>query len=360
VTCWRTAAAILFAAWMWTIGGLGAQVPVAWRDILRQPDSWYASAEGRRIADVVLQHQRTSGGWPKDTDMTRPPEPAVLDAAARRPDSTIDNGATVTEIRMLARVFSASGEARYRAAVVRGIDYLLAAQYPDGGWPQFFPLRDDYSRHITFNDNAMVGAMSVLDDVARGRAPLDVADAAGRDRARAAVARGVDIILRTQIRVNDQLTAWCAQHDEVTLEARGARTYEHPSLSGQESVGIVRFLMTRERPDVRIVRAVDSAVAWLRQVRLSGLRVERRRDAATGLDDVVAIHDANAPPIWARFYEIGTNRPIFSGRDGAVRRALADIEQERRSGYAWYGSWPQLLVEQEYPAWRTRIRRNGR
>ncbi len=312
--------------------GQGATQPVAWPDVLRQPAGWYGSAEAQGIADFVLRYQRKSGGWPKDTDMTRAPVPDSLAAAELHPDSTLDNGATMTQILLLALVSRATGDPRYRTAMIRGLDYLLDAQYPNGGWPQFFPLRTDYSRHITFNDGAMIGAMTVLDDVSRGVAPLDGIDEARRAKARAAVARGVEVILATQIRVEGQLTAWCAQHDEVTFEPRGARPYEHPSISGQESVGIVRFLMTCDA-DARIDRAVDAAVAWFRSVRIPG-----------------------DPPRWARFYQIGTNRPIFSGRDGIIRYKLGEIEEERRNNYAWLGSWPQRLVDVEYPAWRQRAK----
>ena len=52
------------------------------------------------------------------------------------------------------------------------------------------------------------------------------------DRQAAAVARGIDIILRTQVRQNGELTAWCAQHDQETLEPAWARAFEPPSLSG--------------------------------------------------------------------------------------------------------------------------------
>jgi PelA/Pel-15E family pectate lyase len=68
----------------------------------------------------------------------------------------------------------------------------------------------------------------------------------------------------------------------------------------------------------------------------------------------VLIADPAAPPLWARFYEIGTNRPIYSGRDGVIRYRLDEIEYERRTGYAWVGDWPRTLVEREYPAWRAR------
>jgi PelA/Pel-15E family pectate lyase len=323
-------AALVAAACIEAAGPPAAQTAVRWGDVLRQPAAWYAGAEARAIATNVLRYQRTSGGWPKDIDMTVPPAAGQADASAA--DSTIDNGATVTQIRFLARVVAGGSDKRFADAALRGIDFLLQAQYANGGWPQFYPLRTDYSRHITFNDDAMINVMQALESLAEGRDSFAFVDADRRTRSAAAVARGVEIILRTQVRVDGQLTGWCAQHDEVTLEPRKARTYEHASLSGAESVGIVRFLMRRPGRDDRVIASVEAAVAWFRRVRI-----------------------AADPPQWARFYEIGTNRPIFSGRDGIVRYDLREIEAERRDNYAWVGSWPQALIEKDYPAWKKRV-----
>ena len=323
---------------------------VGWADVLEQPDAWYGTAEARAIAGHVLGYQEPSGGWPKNIDMTVP-----APAPAGRAEATIDNQATFTQIRLLARVHSASPDPRYRDAALSGIDYLLAAQYPNGGWPQVFPLRTDYSRYITFNDWAMIGVITLLDEVAAERRGWEFVDQARRAKARDAVRRGLDVILRSQIRVNGTLTAWCAQHDEVTLEPRKARAYEHVSLSGAESVGTVRFLMRRDPGSASIDAAIRSVVAWFEQVTLRGWRLERRADPALpGGFDRVIVRDDQAPPLWARFYEIGTNRPIFSGRDGVIRDSLAEIEHERRVGYEWVGDWPRALLEIDYPKWRAR------
>lgn len=342
--------------------GLGTAHPsaqtVSWDAVLDQPAAWYASPAARAVADTVLAYQRESGGWPKDVDMARvlDPEHASRLAAERtRADSTIDNGATVTQLRFLARVYQATGEARLRRAFTAGLEYLFAAQYHNGGWPQVFPLRADYSRHITFNDDAMIGVMTLLADVAAGRSPFSFVDAAHRARAGRAVQRGLAVILAAQVRVTGRLTAWCAQHDARTLEPRGARAYEHAALSGQESAGILRFLMSIERPAGAVIAAIDAGVAWLESVRITGRRLERRVDStrARGFD-VVLVPDPAAPPLWARFYEIGTNRPIFSGRDGVIRYDLAEIEEERRTGYTWIGPFAADVIEKRYPAWKTR------
>nr|AAW84076.1 pectate lyase [uncultured bacterium] len=336
----------------------GVPAAIRWgADVLRQKPEWYASREARTIADSVIQYQAADGGWPKNTDLGTPPTAeSRAGAAADVTSSTIDNNGTTMPMQFLALVADATGEARYRASFLRGFDYLLAAQYPNGGWPQFFPLRRGYYTHITFNDNAMVNVLTVLRDAAAGQAPYAFVDEPRRAKARAAVSRGIDVILKTQVKQNGKLTAWCAQHDEKTLAPAWARAYEPPSLSGSETVGIVRFLMEIEKPSPEIVAAIEGAVAWLKSVAIPGLRYESFT-GADGQRDRRVVPDPSAGLLWARFYELGTNRPIFLGRDSVVRAALSDIERERRAGYAYYGTWPASLIAADYPRWRSTLRR---
>ena len=168
-----------------------------------------------------------------------------------------------------------------------------------------------------------------------------------RIQAKAAVSKGIDCILHTQIKQNGKLTAWCAQHDEKTLAPAWARSYEPPSISGAESVGVVRFLMSVEKPTPKIIAAVEGSVAWFRSVAIHGIRLEKFIDAA-GQDDKRVVADPDAGPLWARFYEIGSNRPIFLDRDSVVRYAFSEIGQERRTGYAYYGSWAAKILADEY------------
>src|SRR5437870_5376079 len=83
---------------------------------------------------------------------------------------------------------------------------------PDGGWPQRFPLQDDYGRHITFNDQAMIGVMDLLKDIVDGAPDFTFASDEVRKRAAEAFDRGIECILKCQIRLNGKLTAWCEQH----------------------------------------------------------------------------------------------------------------------------------------------------
>ena len=326
--------------------------PVRWGSaVLRQDAAWYASAEARRLADTVLLYQSANGSWPKNTDMSAPPagplEPELAD--------TIDNQATTLEMEFLARVVQAGAPngAAYVAAFDKGFDWLLAAQYPNGGWPQFFPLRPGYYTHITYNDDAMVRVLNLLRDVSDGKAPYGFVDASRKAKAAESVARGVDVILKTQIRQDGKLTVWCAQHDEVTLAPAWARKFEPPSLSGYESVGVTRFLMGVPEPSPEIIAAIEGSVAWFRANVIPDIAVERFTNAE-GQNDRRVI-PAPGARLWARFYEPGTNRPIFIGRDSVFQPALADIERERRAGYNYYDGAGANLIDRDYPAWRRKV-----
>jgi PelA/Pel-15E family pectate lyase len=316
-----------------------------WKSYAGRPETWYRSSEGLRIAKNVISHQTGLGDWPKNLDTATAPYQG--DPAKRK--GTFDNGATTNEVRFLARAFLATGQAEDRDAVIRAIDHILEAQYPTGGWPQSSPPGKQYHRHITFNDNTMVNLLELLHDVATSAA-FRFVDAGRRAAASEAVAAGVACIVKCQVVVDGKKTVWCAQHDEVTLEPRPARSFELVGLSGSESARILDFLMTLDRPGPEVVEAIEAGVAWFDAVKLTGLREVQVEG------DRVIVADPSAPPLWARFYEIGTNRPFFSGRDGVKTYDLARIDRERRNGYAWYGTWGATLPAR-HARWAARLGR---
>ncbi len=287
----------------------------------------------RHEADNILTWQAEEGGWPKNVDTQKT---AYADDI-RKLHATFDNGATVREMRLLAKAFAETGDKRYRQAFLRGFDYILKAQYSCGGWPQSWPTKQDYTRHITFNDNAMVNVMWLLRDYSNLPDERFV-DKKRQEAGRAAFAKGIDCILKCQIKVNNKLTVWCAQHDENDYSPQPGRSFELVSLSGAESAGILKLLMSIKDPSPAIVEAIEGGVRWYEETRIKGIRE-------------VTVEDDNSPAIWARFYEIGTNKPIFAGRDGVKKYKLSEIEAERRNNYAWYGEWGKGVLE-EYARWK--------
>lgn len=328
-----------------------AQTPAWNSQIVKRDAAWYATAEAHAIADSVVAHQSPEGGWPKNTSLAVPPDVVPVDEGSK---NTFDNEGTTLPLAFLGRVIAAGERPADRAAFDRGLDYTLAAQYPNGGWPQFYPLRPGYYTHITYNDDAMVRIMVLLRDIAAGAGPYRFVDADRRAKAGAAVAKGIETILSTQVRQNGVLTVWCAQHDETTLQPAWARAFEPASLSGNESVGITRFLMSIEDPSPAVIAAVEGAVRWFEASAVRGKRLQPIT-APDGAADYQVVADPQAPPMWARFYALETNRPIFMGRDSVAHDEVTDIERERRMGYRYYGTWPAALLSDDYPAWRRRV-----
>lgn len=314
------------------------------------------------LADNMLLYQRSVGGWPKHIgeakiDYSKPvsevERAGLLDDKSRN-DATIDNRATTKEIRYLVKAYHNTGNEAYRKAAEAGVRYLLRMQYANGGFPQFWPDTSGYRKAITYNDDAMVNALNVLWDVAHGSNGFEALDRRLAKPAGKAVALGVSCILNTQVRVDGKLTVWCAQHDKNNFAPVKARAFELVSLSGAESVGIVEFLMKLDHPSADVRTAIESAVSWFRRSRIDGFRyAELPAPGSPKGFDRLPVADSGAT-IWARFYDIASNRPFFSGRDGIKKWNVAEIEYERRTGYGWYGTWPQTLLDQEYPEWKKR------
>ena len=308
-------------------------------NLLRKPDDWFRTIEGRQALESILSWQTEHGDRPKNMDTTS----QKFSGGDKKPTGTFDNGATSGELRVLARAYRVMGDARYKQAFLRGFDHVLKAQYPNGGWPQFYPLSKRYHRHITFNDGTMIRLMEFLRDATVDE-DYSFLDEERRKLAERAVEHGVDCIVKCQIVVDGVPTVWCAQHDAETLIPVQARSYELPSLSGAESAGILMFLMSLDKPTPGVIRAVKAGAAWFDLAKIEGYRYRKSRT------EQALTKDPKASPLWARFYEIKSNRPIFSDRDGVVKYDIEEIGSERRGGYTWYGNWGDRVAK-TYAEW---------
>ena len=329
----------------------------SWRSITeRKEGSWFASEEAKTIAENVLLYQRDIGGWPKNIQMQHPlsdnEKQELMAIKKDQHEVTTDNGATIQEMLFLSKMYRQIPDERYRDSFLKGLDYLLEAQYQNGGWPQFYPLKKGYYSHITYNDDSMVNILNLLKNLKEGKHVYAIEPSEEIiEKIKIAFNKGIDCILKTQYKQQGVLTAWCAQHDENTLEPAKARAYELPSLSGAESANIVLLLMTIENPSKAVVNAVNSAVNWFEKVKIMGLREVKTYNSEGRIIDKKMVPDENAPAIWARFMELDDNTPFFCDRDGIKKASLAEIGSERRNGYAWYKAEPQKVLD-TYPEWK--------
>ena len=292
------------------------------------------------IAENILLYQRDNGGWRENWDPAR-----ILDETEKRAvladksktDTSLDNRTTYTHLEYLAEVFERTRDERFRTACLRGLEFLLGAQHPAGGFPHSFPDTSGYRGNITLMDDVTPGALKTLRKAALGRAPFAFLDAPYRERARRSVELGDACLLKLQVRVKGLLTVWAGQYDPRTLEPTSARAFELPSLVSDESASVVRYLMAIESPSPEVVASVEAAIRWFERAKIKGMRVETvpaepvRYKHHTSKDDRVVVRDAKAPPMWARFYEIGTNRPFMANRDGKKVYKLSEVERERQN-----------------------------
>lgn len=330
---------------------------ITWKSMTESKDeSWFETTEAKNIADNVLLYQRDIGGWPKNIEMQKelssPEKQSLLKLKSDPAGCTTDNGATCQEMLFLSKIYKKFPEKKYKTAFLKGVMYLISAQYKNGGWPQFFPLKEGYYTHITYNDNSMVNILNLLKELKDNSGfysipvPSEIAK-----MAEVSFNKGIDCIIKTQYKQNGKLTAWCAQHDRETLEPAKARAYELPSLSGKESAKITLLLMSIKNPSKEVINAVETSTAWFEKTKITGIKIENVATGKGDEKDRVVVESPDAEPLWARFMELKDNRPFFCDRDGVKKYSLAEIGKERRNGYAWYTNEPKEVLK-KYPNWK--------
>ncbi|MGM9476334.1 pectate lyase [Pedobacter sp. GSP4] len=316
--------------------------------------SCYAQQPTDSTADKMLVYQLGNGGWPKQLEdksvvnygATITPELLAKIKATKDLHATFDNKATSREVVYLVKAYKKTQNKAYLTAAEKGLDYILTAQYPNGGWPQYYPDKALYRSEITYNDDAMINVLNILQDIATQQNDFEVVNPTYLKKAEKAVAKGIECILKTQVKQNGTLTIWAAQYDKDSLLPAKARAFEPASLSTSESAGIVRFLMRINHPSQAEKTAITAALKWFDTYKITGYRFDRDKNGSALVAD-------NSSVVWARFYDLDKNIPVFGDRDNTVKLKLEEVSPERRKGYAWYGNWGQKLIEKEYPKWLT-------
>ena len=291
-------------------------------------------------------------GWPKNIDwLAILPTDSVYQALKERyKRSTLDNRNTYSQIDYVAQVYTKTKDSRYKASVLKGLDYLLKTQKKNGGW------RGWDVDAITYNDEVTTGVLELFLHINEGDINYTWLDDAMKKRIYQALQKGIDIILRTQYVQNGTKTVWGQQHDNETLLPVQARTFELPSLVSTESCSVLKFLMEIPHPSAQVIEAVKAGVAWLEKSAIQGIRIEKveiKTDQIINAEypyDLKVVKDKKAPRIWARFYELDTNKPFMARRDGTKVYQLSDVDPERRTGYDWYTYAPEAILK-HYPQW---------
>ena len=270
-------------------------------------------------------------GWLRRSDIGNVPD---ADRAKRKNISTFDDDNSQSAIRFLLALadatkgFTDPRDARIRTALDYALSKLLVTQYPNGAWPQRtdglprkavdYPVikasipatypreytKENYFRHYTLNDNTQRDCILTL---------LDAWHRTGRREFLDAVKRGAAFLLLAQL--PEPQPTWAQQYN-ARMEPAWARAFEPPAACTSESVGVVRLLtdLYLELGDERYLEPLPRAIAWFKRSEIS-------------------------PELWARYYELHTNKPIFGDRDGKIYYRVEDISEERQKGYSWKAAY---------------------
>ena len=66
------------------------------KNLLKKDAKWFRSDEAKAVADSVIQYQSPQGGWPKSTDLAKPPRsPDDIPLPGRGRANSLDNDATM-------------------------------------------------------------------------------------------------------------------------------------------------------------------------------------------------------------------------------------------------------------------------
>ncbi|MFO1065571.1 MAG: pectate lyase [Pirellulales bacterium] len=326
---------------------LGSKVDAAWLD----------KAIQEKLPETIISYQTPTGGWSKAVDYSAGPRKLGMHWTSQSGKGwhycgTLDNRSTTEQIRFLSMIVTHTNHVDCREAAVRGIRWLLDAQFPSGGWPQVYPLESGYHEAITLNDGAMQHALELLIEIRSGEAPFAWTKEDLREEAARAVERGLSCIFDSQIKIGDRTTVWCAQHGPITLAPVSARKKEPPSLSGGESAELVKFLMRTAPDSPRARNSIESATTWFRSHVIVGKQLTKN---AEGKSELVDADDKEAQ-LWARFYDLETEQPIFAGaQDGIVYDSFNEMAKHNKIAYDYFVTRPKEVIGKEYDRWKKRI-----
>lgn len=316
----------------------------------------YSSDQYSDIADNFIAYQNEDGGWPKNIDWLGILNTDSVYASLKDSykQSTLDNRNTFPQIKYLSDVYNITGESRFRDSALKGLVYLLDTQKENGGW------RGWDVDAITFNDDVTTGALELFRDIIQGDESFLWLDAEYKKLISQRFDKGIRMILDCQIKQDGIKTAWAQQHDNETLVPVKARSYELPGITANESSEVLMLLMSIDNPPREIIESVKCAVDWLYKVQIKGIKIQRvplPEDRIINHEypyDNVVVDDADASPVWARYYEVEDNTPFMCTRAGEKVWKLSDVNDERRTGYAWYGYWP-VKVLKVFPDWLKKV-----
>ena len=249
----------------------------------------------RQAATALIATQLKSGGWDSRFELGAEHRKRYAyrvdgDQAGKNNMTTLDDNKTQSAVMFLMHLDEVLEfkDARLHEAVTYALDHLLAAQYPNGAWPQRFDAPPDpakhpvkrasypdswsrtfpnikYSSFYTFNDNTIGDVVDVM---------LEAHRIYGKDVYMASARKTGDFILMAQM--PEPQPGWAQQYSPE-MHPVWARKFEPPAVSGGEGQWIMSTLMLlyQETGDRKFLGPIPRALDYYEKSELPNGKLPR-------------------------------------------------------------------------------------
>lgn len=311
--------------------------------------NFFLTDQAIQTADNVLLYQLSDGGWPKGIyypSVLSPAEIANVSNAKSQMSSCLAGRSTLAEIHFLCYMYQNSARRKYKKAAEDGISFLIKSQFDNGGWPL---LIGEAHPVISLSDNSFIEVMTQIWRISEGKMPYDFVSDDLRKKCAEAFNNGINFILRTQCYQNDKPAIWFSCYDAQTLQPIAGSAQELKALNTQISDNLTTLLMSLSNPPEHVTRAIEGAVSWYKENKISGWARENFVNKQ-GKRDFRFVEDKHAPDMWALYYDPATNRPMFCENDGTIIASFDELTYEARKSMSWYNNDGGKLIR-TYQKW---------
>jgi PelA/Pel-15E family pectate lyase len=283
----------------------------------------------KRTADALIYGQHPLGGWHYFIDFDKNGLKEWYETVASKfirgyeefryyyGNCTFDDNVTQGATAFLLHYYKETLDPAYFAPLKKALNFILMAQYPNGGWPQRYPLRydyahdgfDDYTSNYTLNDDAMNNTINIL---------IEAYEELGDEAYLEAARRGGDFFIIAQ--GPEQLPAWSEQYD-MNIQPDWARTHEPPAFGTRQTAHTVEMLMKLYlfTGDKRYLRPVPATLKWMESSKLKVLEggiyeMARYYDPKTNLPVDFDILDQKSREGYITYHYFANDKKPFPGR----------------------------------------------
>ena len=238
---------------------------------------YYESA--KCVALCIMQGQLPCGGWNYMFDLEPEDSLKAWYATVGRQawrleefqhyygNATFDDKVTKHCAEFLLRIFLEKHDPAFRAPLDKAIRFFLDSQYPNGGWPQRYPImtdhpfqgKADYTPFVTLNDDVMTENIDFL---------MQCYNSLGMEELQEPILKAMHLL--RDLQQKPPLAGWADQYTADDLKPAHARSYEPRAVNTATTGAMINKMMEYYTltGDKSFIEGIPQAIAFLESQQL--------------------------------------------------------------------------------------------